>query len=532
MIMNINTALLSILVSVSLMAQPPQAFKYQAVVKDANGNLITNQSVSFRIGILQDNSNGLNVYTEIHSEVTNDFGLASVEIGNGNPVSGDFSAIAWGSASYFLKVELDQYGGTNFQELGVSQLLSVPYALHSGTSDDDGDWIVSGNDMFSGVQGNVGIGISNPEIPLDVFGNGNSMVNGMISRFASDENDYSRIVVDAALGADAQISFMSNGSSKWTMGNDNSQDNSFVIRKGFGPFGTEDIFVIPSNGQADLNLPLLGNQGGLTVGKKAAQANGQTFSIVRSIGAHSVDTRYVNGFWAQSFGAYNDNLKLGNIGLAGSNKNSVDFMSFGSGGPDWWDTYSKFSVDKYGNVGIGRFAAHKSPSAKLEIDGSGAYDLLKINTEGGQPVFVVNDSGNVGIGTDQQTFELVVNGNAAKPGGGSWLTWSDLHLKDVKSGYKKGLDEILQLNPVVYSYREDTPQKLPVDVEYTGLIAQEVHKVFPEAVVTDRDGFLAIDAQPVNMAIINALKELKMENDLLKEKNRELEKRIVKLEEK
>lgn len=525
-----------IILTVFTFAQSPQAFKYQTVVRDVAGEILQNQVVGLKMSIHETTANGTIVYQETFTKTTNNFGLVNLEIGTGTSTIGTFATIDWGSGSKFLETELDPAGGSTYVSMGTSQLLSVPYALHAGTSD-DGDWIVSGDDMYSNVSGNIGVGNSNPEIPLDVFGNNETMINGMIAIFDSDETDYSRVAIDGDAGADAQLSFMNNGSSKWTLGNDVSSNNSFVIRKGFGAFGTNDVFVITPDGQADLNVPLLGNQGGLTVGKKAAEANGQTFSIVRSVGAHSVDTRYVTGLWAQSFGAYNAGTKLGNIGLSGSNKDVVDFMSFGVGGYDWWDTYSLFSVDKFGNVGIGRFAAHKSPTAKLEIDGSGTYDLLKINTAASLTAFIVESSGEVGIGTDSPTYKLVVNGEAAKPGGGSWLTWSDKRLKDIQGDYKKGLDEIIQLHPVVYSYKKDTPQNLPSDKDYTGLIAQEVQEIFPEAVSDGKDGFLTLNMQAVNMAVFNAIIELKERNDLLQEqnkmilvKNKELEKRIELLE--
>lgn len=519
-----------LLTTVGIFAQTPQAFKYQAVARDSSGEVLKNQNVSFQFSILQGNASGIDVYVETHNTTTSDFGIANLDIGNGTLVSGDFTAIDWGGDNYFFKVEMDEIGGANYMQMGVSRMMSVPYALHAATAEGDGNWMVSGDDMYSNVEGNVGVGNSNPEIPLDVFGYNGAVINGMVARFDSDETNYSRIVIDGANGADTQISFMNNGSSKWTIGNDASSNNSFTIRNGFGLFGTNDVFVIPANGQADLNLPLIGNQGGLTVGKKAAEASGQTFSIVRSIGAHSIDTRYVTGFWAQSFGAYNGIVKLGNIGLAGSNRDIVDFMSFGAGGTDWWDTHSKFSVNKYGNVGIGRFAAHKSPTAKLEIDGDGTYDLLKLNTASGQIAFIVESSGNVGIGSDSQPYKLVVNGNAAKPGGGEWLGWSDNKLKNIKENYTKGLDEIMQLQAVVYSYKENTPQNLPSDIEYFGFVAQEVQAVFPEAVNESKDGYLTLDMQAVNMAVFNALKQLKEQNDMLKTKNIELEKRIELLE--
>jgi hypothetical protein len=152
-----------------LMAQVPQAFKYQAVARDLNGDLLMNQPVSFKISILQGSASGTAVYVETHTSMTNDYGLVNLEIGNGTVVSGSFSAIDWGGDSHYLKVEMDPAGGTLYQAMGTSQLLSVPYALQSGDSPPDDDWTITGNNLYSAVTGNVGIGTSSPETDLSVF---------------------------------------------------------------------------------------------------------------------------------------------------------------------------------------------------------------------------------------------------------------------------------------------------------------------------------------------------------------------------
>ena len=121
------TATLVIFAVRSLFAQPPQSFKYQAIARDNAGNLITNQNVSFRIRILQESITGNAVYVETHSALTNQFGLVNLEIGSGNVVSGNFANIRWQVGDY-SKVEMDAAGGNNYQLLGTSQLLSVPYA--------------------------------------------------------------------------------------------------------------------------------------------------------------------------------------------------------------------------------------------------------------------------------------------------------------------------------------------------------------------------------------------------------------------
>lgn len=124
----------AILLSISGYAQAPEAFNYQAVVRDAVGDISANASVSFRLSILQTSAGGTSVYSETHAVTTNGFGLANLSVGTGTVVSGDFSLIDWSADIYFLQVELDPAGGSSYQQMGTSQLLSVPYALHATTA--------------------------------------------------------------------------------------------------------------------------------------------------------------------------------------------------------------------------------------------------------------------------------------------------------------------------------------------------------------------------------------------------------------
>ena len=132
--------------------------------------------------------------------------------------------------------------------------------------------------------------------------------------------------------------------------------------------------------------------------------------------------------------------------------------------------------------------------------------------------------------TDPGTNMLVVNGTAAKPGGGSWATWSDSRLKDIHGNYLKGLKEIIALRPVSFSYRKDNSLKLPDDQEYAGLVAQDVQNIFPEAISEGTDGYLQLDNNSINIALINAIRELKAENDRLKSETENISSRLEKLE--
>jgi len=127
-------------------AQVPQKFSFQAVVRSSSNQLITNQQVGVRLSIVQGSASGSSVFTERHTPTTNGNGLATLEIGSGTNISGSFAAINWASGSYFVKVETDPAGGTNYSISGTSQLLSVPYALYSITTGGSSNgWGLTGN---------------------------------------------------------------------------------------------------------------------------------------------------------------------------------------------------------------------------------------------------------------------------------------------------------------------------------------------------------------------------------------------------
>ena len=122
----------ALLLSVTaLFAQAPQKMSYQAVVRNTNNTLVTNQSVSAKISILQGGVNGTPVYVETHFVTTNANGLLTLEVGNGTAVSGSMATVNWANGPFFLKSEIDPDGGINYSIEGTQQLLSVPYALYA-----------------------------------------------------------------------------------------------------------------------------------------------------------------------------------------------------------------------------------------------------------------------------------------------------------------------------------------------------------------------------------------------------------------
>jgi hypothetical protein len=130
-----------ICISFSVFGQSPEKMSYQAIVRNADGSLVSEKQVGIKISILKNSTTGTIVYSETHLPTTNINGLVTFEIGSGAVINGDFSIIEWGLDSYFIKTETDLEGGSNYTISGISQFLSVPYALHaknvfSGNYDD------------------------------------------------------------------------------------------------------------------------------------------------------------------------------------------------------------------------------------------------------------------------------------------------------------------------------------------------------------------------------------------------------------
>jgi hypothetical protein len=124
--------LLALIATIVTFAQVPQGFNYQATVRNSAGALIVNQIVLVKFNILQNTANGAIVYSENQSTNTDDLGHINLVVGQGTPTTGIFSAINWGSDSYFLGIELNS--GSGYVAMGTTQLLSVPYALYAQNS--------------------------------------------------------------------------------------------------------------------------------------------------------------------------------------------------------------------------------------------------------------------------------------------------------------------------------------------------------------------------------------------------------------
>ena len=371
--------------------------------------------------------------------------------------------------------------------------------------------------------GNVGIGTNNPKTKLEINGSMKAAVSSpghnAVSAFFTNPAD----AVDSAVSIDLGIGTAA--PSEWRI---KATHNSLEMGNA--------VVVPPAITIGNSHHVAINN--GLSVGgggDVAIHAASGTIPLILITGKHGVVT------FGEQFGIY----------------------AWGGQKAGW------FSGDVYVSekIGIGT----TDPQRQLHVVGLARFDLgggrIEMSTPGGWPGVIsyspaghrrdiivdelglrvltsatsaapsaengitIREDGSVGIGTSYPgTYKLAVNGSAAKPGGGSWSSFSDMRLKNLNGGYERGLSEISRLNPVRYEYKENNERQLPAGREFVGLVAQEVEGIIPEAVERTGDGYLMVNNDPIVWAMVNAIKELKDENRELRAQNEQIRERLEVLE--
>jgi hypothetical protein len=115
-------------------AQAPEGIVYQAEARDEKGKTLNNENLDVKISILQDSYTGSLVYEEFHFVSTSITGMFVLVIGQGDDKTGLLANIAWGNYSHFLNVQVKRAKDNIWTDMGTTQLLSVPYALHAKTA--------------------------------------------------------------------------------------------------------------------------------------------------------------------------------------------------------------------------------------------------------------------------------------------------------------------------------------------------------------------------------------------------------------
>ncbi len=129
-------SILGVLVmAVVAVAQIPTSFQYQALMRNDDGTVASNEPFEIKIRLHQGTADGTVVYEEEHITSSNAAGIVTLKVGEGVNSSRMtlFTDIDWSADDYYFETQIDR--GNGFVSIGTQQLLSVPYAKCAVSAD-------------------------------------------------------------------------------------------------------------------------------------------------------------------------------------------------------------------------------------------------------------------------------------------------------------------------------------------------------------------------------------------------------------
>ena len=493
------TLILALMLSTICLAQ--YGINYKAIVKDGSGNIITNDLIAVQFNIIQASESGPVVYTESHTPTTDDNGMIILNIGEGTPITNTFGAIDWASAPHFLKVEVNT--GSGLVDMGTTEFKTVPYALNTLNSNDN-VWETDTDDITNTNTGKIGFGVSDPKVKFHfaenewfLFGNDtigagskimympekNAFRIGTIATGAASTYWDDAIYFDEGSGGDinyvGQYSFATGlnnraqGFGATAMGRDTEATNSYAFASGFF-----------SNADGEYSTAMGFNTDAMALGSTAlgystdAEAN-YSFAAGYFAEAQAIYSAAIgNAVQAQSYSS----MAVGRYNVGGGSATSWvstdPIFEIGIGtGPT--TRANAMTVRKNGNVGIGT----NTPGARLHVaNGNLRIGSLEEISDGGSFLIQVNSAfapltnGNRTLGTSTFKWSTVYATNGT-------INTSDRRDKENINDLNYGLNEVMQLRPVSYTWKDEN---LSNGKAKLGLIAQDVREIINE-VVQDKE---------------------------------------------
>ncbi len=125
------------------------------------------------------------------------------------------------------------------------------------------------------------------------------------------------------------------------------------------------------------------------------------------------------------------------------------------------------------------------------------------------------NGGNVGIQkTPSSSYELDVGGDIRCV---SLTETSDIRFKKDIATIDNALKDIMRIDGVKYNWDQDAAGSSGLsDRRQIGLVAQDVEEILPELVSTDDEGFKSVSYSKMTAVLLEAIKELKRDNDELR----------------
>jgi Chaperone of endosialidase len=321
--------------------------------------------------------------------------------------------------------------------------------------------------------GNVGIGTMNPTGLLEVS---SSSLNGRGININAENADGSDSAGSIILNAGTYESFSASGANISMDGGNMAKGGDLYLNSGSSPGSSGNIYIHGSTSGG-------GSGGSIEIKSGAGAGNAGNITIITQ---HS-------------------NFNSGNISLITAPSNDGGHINIESG-------------------------VTNNPGADITISaGNSSNGANSINLNAGSSNS--DQGGNINLtpgagGSGSDAGLVVVNGSGTYSG--TWTQSSDVRYKKNIRPLQNSLEGIKKLNGVKYEYKTAAfPQKNFEKVEQIGLIAQDVEKIFPELVRTDKDGYKSVAYQNMVAVLIEAVKEQQKQIDELNKKIEILETRAT-----
>lgn len=416
-------------------------------------------------------------------------------------------------------------------QIGSLPATSGNYIQNTTASQANSNFNISGNGL---IGGNAGIGTTTPVRRLHVSGTG------------SDDAGVGDLLVSGTGAVGSAITLQATGSGgrsySWI-------STASTAGPGGGALAAFDVasgayrMVINSSGNVGIGTSTPNNI--LHIRRDASGGVGPTLFVQNGGGTGGAEARLDMSTYDNGANAPNFRMSVVDDGNFGA---GVNFQTKTPGAIDnvlaSRLAFSSSGVDVQGPLQI-----RESGNAPTFTGGEGllmggvlnSYKWLQ--SYGNQPLILNPLVNNVGVGVTNPLDRFQVAGDiriglgttgCVKDADGTVITGtcsSDLRFKKDVTPFANMLDKVARLQPVYFNWRaSEFPNKHFGNSLSFGLIAQDVEQVLPELVTKDEQGFRAVNYSKLPLLTIQAVKELKAENEALKQQNAALETRLEALE--